>query len=164
MTTPLHICAAQTPPPQLHSGAVITGGPSINSFPPRRCQLRRDKRIIMRARKKHFSQIFHRPMNQAMYCLYCTEQAQRQWLPFKMDDWSSRTNRFASRYSSSAVAVALAVMIISLCFVGTIATQQGPSACSAVWSTASLSVARYNVAATSLPNQGLAIFAGGYGL
>jgi hypothetical protein len=25
-------------------------------------------------------------------------------------------------------------------------------------------VARYNVAATSLPNQGLAIFAGGYGL
>ncbi len=30
------------------------------------------------------------------------------------------------------------------------------------WSTAALSVARYNLAATSLPSQGLAIFAGGY--
>ncbi len=29
------------------------------------------------------------------------------------------------------------------------------------WSTANLSVARYYVSATSLPNQGLAIFAGG---
>jgi hypothetical protein len=29
------------------------------------------------------------------------------------------------------------------------------------WSTAALSVARYALAATSLPNQGLAIFAGG---
>jgi hypothetical protein len=31
------------------------------------------------------------------------------------------------------------------------------------WSTAALSVARYYLAATSLPNAGLAIFAGGYG-
>ena len=31
------------------------------------------------------------------------------------------------------------------------------------WSTAVLSVARYYLAATSLPNQGLAIFAGGQG-
>ena len=30
------------------------------------------------------------------------------------------------------------------------------------WSTAQLSEARYNLAATSLPDQGLAIFAGGY--
>ena len=30
------------------------------------------------------------------------------------------------------------------------------------WSTAALSVARSQLAATSLPNQGLAIFAGGY--
>ena len=29
------------------------------------------------------------------------------------------------------------------------------------WSTAGLSVARYSLSATSLPNQGLAIFAGG---
>jgi hypothetical protein len=32
------------------------------------------------------------------------------------------------------------------------------------WTTAALSVARSDLAATSLPNQGLAIFAGGYGL
>ncbi len=32
------------------------------------------------------------------------------------------------------------------------------------WKTAALSVARWNLAATSLPNQGLAIFAGGQGL
>ena len=32
------------------------------------------------------------------------------------------------------------------------------------WSTAALSVARYYLSATSLPNQGLAIFVGGQGL
>jgi hypothetical protein len=32
------------------------------------------------------------------------------------------------------------------------------------WSTAALSVARYYLAATSLPDQGLAIFAGGRGM
>ncbi len=34
--------------------------------------------------------------------------------------------------------------------------------CLEQWSTAVLSVARRSLAATSLPNQGLAIFAGGY--
>ena len=34
---------------------------------------------------------------------------------------------------------------------------------SGVWTTAALSVARYYLAATSLPNEGLAIFAGGDG-
>ena len=37
------------------------------------------------------------------------------------------------------------------------------NATSGVWTTAALSVARYNLAATSLPNDGLAIFAGGQG-
>jgi hypothetical protein len=37
-------------------------------------------------------------------------------------------------------------------------------AISGSWSTAQLSVARYVLAATSLPNQGLAIFAGGSGI
>ena len=32
---------------------------------------------------------------------------------------------------------------------------------SGIWTTAALSVARYGLAATSLPNDGLAIFAGG---
>ena len=35
------------------------------------------------------------------------------------------------------------------------------NAISGRWSTAALSVARFSLAATSLPNQGLAIFAGG---
>ena len=35
------------------------------------------------------------------------------------------------------------------------------NASTGIWSTAALSVARYYLAATSLPNQGLAIFAGG---
>jgi hypothetical protein len=50
-----------------------------------------------------------------------------------------------------------------------LAGQSGPSnavdifnAISGSWSTAALSVARYYLAATSLPDQGLAIFAGGY--
>jgi hypothetical protein len=37
-------------------------------------------------------------------------------------------------------------------------------ASSGKWTTAALSVARERLVATSLPNQGLAIFAGGYGL
>ena len=37
------------------------------------------------------------------------------------------------------------------------------NATSGVWTTAALSVARSSLAATSLPNEGLAIFAGGYG-
>ncbi len=37
------------------------------------------------------------------------------------------------------------------------------NATSGVWITAALSVARVYLAATSLPNEGLAIFAGGYG-
>jgi hypothetical protein len=35
------------------------------------------------------------------------------------------------------------------------------NATSGVWTNANLSVARYSLAATSLPNEGLAIFAGG---
>ena len=37
------------------------------------------------------------------------------------------------------------------------------NATSGIWTTAALSVARYTLAATSLPNDGLAIFAGGQG-
>ena len=37
------------------------------------------------------------------------------------------------------------------------------NATSGIWTTAALSVNRSGLAATSLPNDGLAIFAGGYG-
>ena len=55
---------------------------------------------------------------------------------------------------------ATAVLLCSLCVVGVAAALQDMTACP-VWSTAALSVARGNLAATSLPSQGLAIFAGG---
>jgi hypothetical protein len=56
----------------------------------------------------------------------------------------------------------IAVLFSSLCIVGVAASQQEQSVCSEQWSTAVLSVARQYLSATSLPNQGLAIFAGGY--
>jgi hypothetical protein len=62
----------------------------------------------------------------------------------------------------AAAAVVVAVLLCScLCFGA--AVQDLPD-CPRVWSTAALSVARDYLAATSLPNQGLAIFAGGGGV
>jgi hypothetical protein len=67
---------------------------------------------------------------------------------------------WGARYGSAAAAAAV---VLCLSFVARIAAaQQAP--CSSAWSTDALSVARYYLAATSLPNQGLAIFAGGTGL
>jgi hypothetical protein len=48
-----------------------------------------------------------------------------------------------------------------LCFISMAAAQPGQCPLPAAWTTAALSVARSYLAATSLPNQGLAIFAGG---
>jgi len=78
-----------------------------------------------------------------------------------------RVRLFVSQYTPSmpgAAAVAVALLLCLCSVIGIAAAQQGPSACSGAWSTAALSVARLNLAATSLPNQGLAIFAGGAGL
>jgi hypothetical protein len=54
---------------------------------------------------------------------------------------------------------ATAAVAVTLCFISMAAAQ--PGQCPAAWTTAALSVARGYLAATSLPNQGLAIFAGG---
>jgi hypothetical protein len=48
-----------------------------------------------------------------------------------------------------------------LCFISMAAAQPGQCPLPAAWTTAALSVAKTNLAATSLPNQGLAIFGGG---
>ena len=90
--------------------------------------------------------------NTAMRGLRAAAQAQLQ---------PSRTHRADARPSSAAwrhhtAAAAVAVM---LCFISTAAAQ--PGQCPAAWTTAALSVARGYLAATSLLNQGLAIFAGG---
>jgi hypothetical protein len=58
--------------------------------------------------------------------------------------------------------VAAVVLLCLSCAVSVAAAQQ--ALCSSDWSTAALSVARFYLAATSLPNEGLAMFAGGSGL
>ncbi len=55
--------------------------------------------------------------------------------------------------------VAAVVMLWFGCVVSVAGGQQ--ELCASAWSTAALSVARHNLAATSLPNQGLVILAGG---
>jgi hypothetical protein len=55
------------------------------------------------------------------------------------------------------------VLLFAACvFVSMAAAQHGNSASPGTWTTAALSVARYALSATSLPNEGLAIFASGY--
>ena len=55
----------------------------------------------------------------------------------------------------------LVLLFAGCVFVSMAAAQHGNSASPGTWTTATLSVARYYLAATSLPNDGLAIFAGG---
>jgi hypothetical protein len=66
---------------------------------------------------------------------------------------------WGARYGPAAAAAA--VLLCLSCVAHIAAAQQKP--CSSAWSSVAL-VAREALAATSLPNQGLAIFAGGYGL
>ena len=55
----------------------------------------------------------------------------------------------------------LVLLFAGCVFVSMAAAQHGNSASPGAWTTAALSVARDFLAATSLPNDGLAIFAGG---
>jgi hypothetical protein len=56
----------------------------------------------------------------------------------------------------------LVLLFAGCVFVSMVAAQHGNSAPPGTWTNATLSVARGYLAATSLPNEGLAIFAGGY--
>jgi hypothetical protein len=73
---------------------------------------------------------------------------------------TQRLGSSSGRYWSVVAAVAVLLCVSSVA--GIAAAQQAP--CSSAWSTTALSVGRQGLAATSLPNQGLAIFAGGGGL
>jgi hypothetical protein len=92
--------------------------------------------------------------NTAMRGQRATAQAQLQ---------PPRTHRGNTRPSSSTWRrhTAASTFAVTLCFISMAAAQ--PGQCPATWTTAALSVARLfrSVAATSLPSQGLAIFAGG---
>ena len=87
--------------------------------------------------------------------LHATEQAQR--LPPETCHRTARPSPSAAFHGTAAAAVA--VMFCCLRIISTAAAQ--PGQCPATWSTAALSVARGYLAATSLPVQGLAVFAGG---
>jgi hypothetical protein len=84
--------------------------------------------------------------------LRATEQAQLQ--PPQTDHCHMRPNIATWRRNTFLTAIA-----VPLCFISMAAAQ--PGQCPAAWTTAALSVARYQLAATSLPNQGFAVFAGG---
>jgi hypothetical protein len=75
------------------------------------------------------------------------------------DHCTPRRSPPASRHCSATAAAA--VLLFSLCVVGVAATLQDVTTCPK-WSTAALSAARSSLAATSLPSQGLALFAGGF--
>ena len=58
----------------------------------------------------------------------------------------------------------LVLLFVGCVFVSMAAAQHANSASPGTWTSATLSVARFNLAATSLPNDGLAIFTGGGGV
>ena len=86
------------------------------------------------------------------------EQHQEQEQQLEVEHITPR--RSAATMSFRRAVATIAVLFSSLCIVGVAASQQEQSVCSEQWSTAVLSVARQYLSATSLPNQGLAIFAG----
>ena len=92
--------------------------------------------------------------NTAVCGLRVTEQEQLQ--PPQTDHFNTRPRvaTYLNRHNTAA-----AVVVVTLCFVSMAAAQ--PGQCPATWTTAVLSVARSYLAAASLPNQGLAVFAGG---
>jgi hypothetical protein len=77
--------------------------------------------------------------------------------PLAHADGASRLCSSSKRCATDAVAVA--VLLCLSCIVNVAAAQE--LACPGAWSTAALVVSRQYLAATSLPNQGLAMFAGG---
>ena len=93
--------------------------------------------------------------NTAMRGLRATALAQLQ--PTRTDRTNTRPS--SATWCNHTAAAAVAVM---LCFISMAAAQPGQCPFPAAWTTAALSVATDGHAATSLPNQGLAIFAGGW--
>jgi hypothetical protein len=82
---------------------------------------------------------------------------QLQPRPLRHEDGAPRSCSSSRRFRTDAVAVAV---LLCLSCVANVADAQ-LVVCPGAWSSAALSVRRYGLAATSLPNQGLAIFAGG---
>jgi hypothetical protein len=90
--------------------------------------------------------------------------AQQQLPPSQRSKPNPTPKRVQGRqgYDAAAVTVA-AVMFACSVAVAHAAQQVAASFSLGTWSTAALSLSRTELAATSLPNLGVAIFAGGYG-
>ena len=87
---------------------------------------------------------------------------QQQLPPSQRSKPNPTPKRMQGRQGHYAAAAAAAAMMFACSVAAAHAPQQVAASYSlGTWSTATLSVARYYLAATSLPNQGLAIFAGG---
>jgi hypothetical protein len=95
--------------------------------------------------------------NKAVRFLHAAEQAQR--LPPETGHRTAQPSPSTALQNHGTATAAVAVMFCCLCVISTAAAQ--PGQCPAAWTTAALSEARRYLAATSLPEQGLAIFAGG---
>jgi hypothetical protein len=89
-----------------------------------------------------------------------SQQQQAKQMPH-MIQTSKLTWKIGFRASRRAAAAVVVAVLLCSCLCFGAAVQDLPD-CPRVWSTAALSVARYDLAATSLPDQGLAIFAGGF--
>ena len=89
------------------------------------------------------------------------QQQQEQQEQQQLEEDHITPRRSAATMSFRRAVATIAVLFSSLCIVGVAASQQGRSVCLEQWSTAVLSVGRQDLSATSLPNQGLTIFAGG---
>jgi hypothetical protein len=90
-------------------------------------------------------------------------QIRRPLLPLAVGAREPSPNPTCRNTRLSCVA---AVVVLLNCACGLLAHAAAHNVASesfGIWSTANLSVGRYSLAATSLPNQGLAIFAGGWG-
>jgi hypothetical protein len=106
-------------------------------------------------------QSVHEHKNARRVCRRMQESLPPPWLPPQQlahEDGASCVCSSSKRCMSDAMVVA--VLLCLSCILNVAAAQE--FACPGAWSTAALSVARRSFAATSLPNQGLAMFAGGY--
>ncbi len=91
-------------------------------------------------------------------------QIRRPLLPLAVGAREPRPNTKCHNRRLSCVAAVVVVLLNCACgLLAHAAAQEVASGSLGIWSAATLSVGRYALAATSLPNQGLAIFAGGWG-
>jgi hypothetical protein len=94
---------------------------------------------------------------------FLQQRAPEGQLPPPQASNARQCSRSDQRRLIGHAAAEVAVVIFACSIAGSFAQHVAISGSSDIWSTAALSQARYDLAATSLPNAGVAIFAGGDG-